>query len=145
MFITNVFRLWRFAMSANGCRQGSFSNLPMSRWGYRRYCSTPRPPSLRVTIRPGIICGPIRFRLCISAWRSPASARISHRETCRRRGFGDGSPCSAARWRCPHPRTRSRSQMLELELSGFNSLHKCSASFPSIAASILPKRCSRSE
>lgn len=60
----------------------------------------PRPPSLRAAIRPGIVCSPTRFRLCISAWRSPASARISRRETCRRRGSGDGSPCSAARWRC---------------------------------------------
>ena len=43
------------------------------------------------------------------------------------------------------PVPRSRSQMLEPGLSGFNSLPNYSASFPSIAASILPKRCSRSE
>ena len=83
-----------------GYRQGSFANLPMSRRGHRRYRPTSRPPSLRTAIRLGSACGPTRFRLCISAWRSPASARIFRRGTCRRRGFGGGSPCSAARWRC---------------------------------------------
>ena len=82
-------------------RQGSFANLPMSRRGHRRYRPTSCPPSLRAAIRLGNACGPTRFRLCISAWRSPASARISRRGTCRRRGFGGGSPFSAARWRCP--------------------------------------------
>ena len=81
-------------------RQGTFANLPMSRRGHRRYRPTSCPPSLRAAIRLGNACGPTRFRLCISAWRSPASARISRRGTCRRRGFGGGSPCSAARWRC---------------------------------------------
>ena len=83
-----------------GYRQGSFANLPMSRWGHRRYRPTSCPPSLRAAIRLGNACGPTRFRLCISAWRPPASARISRRGTCRRRGLGGGSPCSAARWRC---------------------------------------------
>ena len=69
----------------------------MSRWGHRRYRPTSCPPSLRAAIRLGNACGPTRFRLCISAWRPPASARISRRGTCRRRGFGGGAPCSAAR------------------------------------------------
>lgn len=69
-------------------RQGSFANLPMSRRGHRRYRPTSCPPSLRAAIRLGNACGPTRFRLCISAWRSPASARISRRGTCRRRGLG---------------------------------------------------------
>ena len=74
-------------------RQGSYANLPMSRWGHWRYRPTSCPPSLRAAIRLGNACGPTRSRLCISAWRSPASARISRRGTCRRRGFGGESPC----------------------------------------------------
>lgn len=80
-----------------GHRQGFFANLPMSRRGHRRYRPTSRPPSLRAAIRLGNACGPASFRLCISAWRSSASARISRRGTCRRRGFGGEPPCSAAR------------------------------------------------
>ena len=89
-----AYREWLDAMLGQvGYRQGFFANLPMSRRGHRRYRPTFRPPSLRAAIRLGNACGLTRFRLCISAWRSPASARISRRETCRRREFGGRSPC----------------------------------------------------
>ena len=45
----------------DGYRQGSFANLPMSRWGHRRYRPTSRPPSLRAAIRLGNACGPLVF------------------------------------------------------------------------------------
>ena len=54
------------AKYAIGYRQGSFANLPMSRWGHRRYRPTSCPPSLRAAIRLGNACGLTRFRLCIS-------------------------------------------------------------------------------
>ena len=69
-----------------------FRKFADSRRDHRRYRSTSCPPSLRAAIRLGNACGPTRFRLCISAWRSPASARISRRGTCRRRGFAADPP-----------------------------------------------------